>query len=261
MQTRSVLAGDGRPVAYTVQGAGPPHLLLIHGWCCHRGFWDQQAEVLRANATVVTLDLAGHGASPSLPPAQTCLIETLARDVLAMADTLPVRDVILVGHSLGGPVAVEAAILMSGRCRLVLGVETFTDPAFYLRRSRTEIAARHQAFEADFPGVVAAMVQRITLRGGPELASWIAAEMSRVNPATALQMLDALLDWDIETRWPLLPCGSETINSAILSQWTQPSPNLDGLRIHMMDGVGHFPMLEQPAMLTGLINDVVHRYV
>ena len=67
VRTSSIVTDDGRPVAYAVQGTGSPHLLLIHGWCCHRGFWEQQAEVLGANATVVTIDLAGHGNSPSLP--------------------------------------------------------------------------------------------------------------------------------------------------------------------------------------------------
>ena len=184
----------------------------------------------------------------------------LARDVVAVADALSLPDTIVIGHSMGGAVAVEAAILMPGRCRSVLGVDSFTDASFYRRRSQTEIRARHRIFAMDFAGAVSAMVRRITLDGGPAVADWIASEMGRCPPATALAQLDALLDWDIEARWPLLPCPAETINSAVLSRGIETVPDLRGLQVHEMDRVGHFPMLEDPARFSGLVGEIVRRH-
>ena len=206
----------------------------------------------------MTVDLAGHGDSASDVSARS--IEAFARDVVAVADALALTDVVLVVHSMGGPVAVDAAIRLAGRCRLVLGVETFTDAAFYPRRPRAEIAARVGSFAADFGGTVAAMVRRITLHGGPDLATWIGEAMSRCDPATALAALEALLEWDIAARWSALPCPAETINSAILSRGTEPTSGLDGLRVHLMDRVGHFPMLEDPATLAAIMDEIVRRH-
>lgn len=256
-RSRSAGSETGRRIAFDVYGTGQPTLLLIHGWACHRGFWDRQVALLGAHARLVLLDLAGHGASPA-PAAMS--IETLAADVVGVADALDLADVILVGHSMGGPVAVEAAIRMRGRCRLVLGVETFTDTAFYSRRPRAEIAARLAPFAADFGGTMAAMVHRITRCGGPEIATWIAHEMSRSDPATALDALDALLDWDLAARWSALPCAAETINSACLSKGIETVPGLDGLGVHLMDRVGHFPMLEDHAAFAMIMADIVQRH-
>ena len=250
-------AVGGRRIAFDVRGRGRPTLVLIHGWACHRGFWDRQVALLQP-ATVVTLDLAGHGASSADDAARS--IAAFGDDVAAVADALALSDVILVGHSMGGPVALEAAVRLAGRCRLVLGVETFTDGAFYRRRPPAEIAARLEGVEADFGGVVDAMVRRITLCGGPGLATWIAGEMSRCDSGTALEALEALLDWDIAARWSALPCAAETINSASLSRELEPTADRDGLRGHVMDRVGHFPMLEEPAALTVAMNDVLRRH-
>lgn len=254
---RSVVS-DGRRIAFDVRGTGPPTLILIHGWACHRGFWDRQTALLDSGTSVVTLDLAGHGASSTDDPARS--IEAFARDVVAVVDALAHPEVILVGHSMGGPVAVEAAIRLAGRCRLVLGVDTFTDGAFYPRRPRVEVAARLAPYAADFAGTLAAMVRRITLCGGPDLATWIVAEMSRCDPATALAALEALLNWDIAARWSALPCAAETINSAILSRGLEATGGLDGLRVHLMDRVGHFPPLEEPAAFAALMEDIVRRH-
>jgi hypothetical protein len=54
---------DGTPIAYEVLGTGAPALVFVHGWSCDRGYWDGQLTPLSASATVVALDLAGHGES------------------------------------------------------------------------------------------------------------------------------------------------------------------------------------------------------
>jgi pimeloyl-ACP methyl ester carboxylesterase len=100
-------------LAHVRSGQGPRPLLLLHGFL---GSARNLASLARGLAerdpslSVFALDLTGHGASPSLPEGADTA--TLARDVLATARTLDVPlPVRLVGHSLGGRVALRAGML------------------------------------------------------------------------------------------------------------------------------------------------------
>lgn len=100
-------------LAHVRTGQGPRAVLLLHGFL---GSGRNLASLARGLAerdpslSVFTVDLAGHGASPAL--AEGADTAALARDVLATARALdaplPVR---LVGHSLGGRVALRAGML------------------------------------------------------------------------------------------------------------------------------------------------------
>ena len=242
-------------LATRVHGTCGPWLVLIHGWSCHQGLWDDLVPLLIPWARVMTLDLPGHGASAL--SGNDASIRHMARVLATSLKSLGTEAPILVGHSMGGPVALETAILLQGRCRLVIGVDTFTDAAFYARRPGGEIEARLQAFSVDFTGTMIAMVRRITCGG--DVADMIAQDMAGVDPAIALAMLRSLLEWNIAARWPEVPCQVETINSAPLSLGADTVPDLQGLQVHLMEGVGHFPMCEDPATLAVTIGEIVRR--
>lgn len=100
-------------LAHRRAGDGPRPVLLLHGFL---GTARNLATLARRLAerdpalSVFALDLTGHGSSPPLPPGAD--LATLARDVLASARTLRLgRSLRLVGHSLGGRVALRAGLL------------------------------------------------------------------------------------------------------------------------------------------------------
>jgi pimeloyl-ACP methyl ester carboxylesterase len=132
-------------------------------------------------------------------------IGRFADNVIAAADMLQVEELVLMGHSMGGPVAIEAALGLAGRCKFILGVDTFTDDAFYGLRPPDEIEMRVQKFEAHFEDTMIKMVRNIT---APQTDPLIIAEITEVmatsNRQVALAALKSLLEWDIEARWPLL---------------------------------------------------------
>jgi pimeloyl-ACP methyl ester carboxylesterase len=102
----SALHPDG-PVAlaHSLAGAGDPVCVLLHGITLDRHDLRPLADALARNHTVVGVDLRGHGASPRGAGLE---IEDLASDVCMLADDLDLRGAVLVGHSLGGNVAVAA---------------------------------------------------------------------------------------------------------------------------------------------------------
>jgi len=228
--------------------------MLIHGWCCHPGFWQHQLPAFAAQGyRIATLDLRKR--SP-----QGDAIDAFAEDVVAAAAAYDGATIVLIGHSMGGPVAVEAAIRLGSRCCLVLGVDSFVDAGFYAARPPAEIAQRSQAFATDFAGTMHGMAEDIILPDNkPAVMPWVAAEMAAAEPQAALWSLAGLLAWDVGSRLPALHCPIETINSAWIDRTCTRVTGLDRLRVHLMEGVGHFPMLEAPERFNALALAVLTR--
>jgi pimeloyl-ACP methyl ester carboxylesterase len=120
-----VLSFDGTPIYYEVCGEGEPALVFIHGWCCERGYWVNQLSEFAQRHKVVAVDLAGHGESGLDRKAWT--IPAFGEDVVAVAEKLGLSKAILIGHSLGGSVIVEAARRMPEQVIGLVGADTFRD--------------------------------------------------------------------------------------------------------------------------------------
>jgi esterase len=102
-------------LAHTRLGAGPQPLALLHGFLGSGRNLATLARGLAAGAprySVYVFDLPGHGASPPLPAHAD--LDTLARTLLAAARVLAPSPWTLVGHSLGGRLALKAAMLDRG---------------------------------------------------------------------------------------------------------------------------------------------------
>ncbi|MDQ3384629.1 MAG: alpha/beta hydrolase [Actinomycetota bacterium] len=116
-----------------------PGLVLIHGGAAHAHWWSFIAPALTSQFHVAALDLSGHGDSGRRPAYD---MERWADEVLAVADFLGMDRPIVVGHSMGGFVAMVAAALHGPR---ITGTVIVDSP---VRRPdpETEEAARGRAF-------------------------------------------------------------------------------------------------------------------
>ena len=226
-------------------GGRGPLVVLLHGWCCAPEFWRAQAGALVPEFRVVAPDLNAF-LDGSFMVAAGQEIASLVRR------TSETRGVTLVGHSMGGAIAIEAASRLGGLCKMVIGVDTFTDAGFYGPLSAAEIEARLLPFRENFSGAMERMVDRITLSGGESLKRSIAADMGAAEPVAARARLHALLEWNIASKWGAVPKPVVAINSAPLSRGMS-RVELSGLVEIAMDGVGHFSMLEAPAEFNAIL--------
>ena len=102
---------------YTVQGEGPETILLIHGFGGDLDNWLFNLDALAAGSTVVAFDLPGHGPAPAPIPEPS--VAGLASAVIDFMDVADVEAAHLVGHSLGGAVALSIAASAPDRVRSV----------------------------------------------------------------------------------------------------------------------------------------------
>jgi pimeloyl-ACP methyl ester carboxylesterase len=259
---KTVRADDGLNLVCEVRGQGDTALVFLHGWCGDCAYWKHQVDAFAADYRVVTLDQAGHGESGK--DRKVWSTAGLAGDVEAVVKALGLKRVILVGHSMGGPVALLAARRLPGTVVAVVGVDTLHNAEFEMPE---EVRKKFMdAFEMDFKG---------TMRGGlagllnektdAELKKWLADRAEAQDPRMALALMRDLSGLD--TKKLLREAGTPVrcINSAGGYQFFTPTAveinkKYADFKAVTIEGVGHYPMLEKPAVFNQKLRDVLQEF-
>ena len=189
-----VLEHNGVRLSYDVTGTGAP-VIFVQGVGIHGSGWRPQVDALRARFTCLTFDNRGIGRSS---PVRRLTVEQMAGDVLGLMDACGWADAHLVGHSLGGLVALRVALAARGRVRSLALLCTFArgrDAARSARmlwlglRSRVGTRAmRRRAFlgivlppEALASGDLEAIAAGLAPIFGHDLADHPAVEMAQLK--------------------------------------------------------------------------------
>src|SRR5215467_12547655 len=89
---------DGVRLFYRCWGAGRP-VVFVHGWAVNCDLWQYQMAPLAAHARCIAYDKRGHGRSDD--PGHGYDYDGFADDLAAVLEQLDLRNVVLVGHSMG----------------------------------------------------------------------------------------------------------------------------------------------------------------
>jgi pimeloyl-ACP methyl ester carboxylesterase len=237
-------SADGVEIAHIRRGTGPTALLLIHGGLANHSFWRPQMEALAGSFQVIALDLAGHGVSGAGRRSWT--IPAFAADVTAVAEALDLRRVVLVGNSLGGAVALEAARLLRERAIGVVGVDTLHDLSQTIDHAWAR--SRAEAFRDDYAGTCHAMVEALFHPGAySELRAWAEKEMCVVPVAVVAGMMEGFGGFDLAAAARAADVPLRAINGDLWPTATEGNraiaPGFDAV---IMTDAGHYPMLERP---------------
>ncbi|MGV8829887.1 MAG: alpha/beta fold hydrolase [Breznakibacter sp.] len=110
-------------INYFQQGAGDTTLLFLHGWCIDATYWKDQLEWFSKTHQVIAFDLPGFGRSKAQRTDWT--IEEYALDVAALMDTLDLKNVVIVAHSMAGEIMLQTALTNNPRIVGIVGVDNF----------------------------------------------------------------------------------------------------------------------------------------
>jgi pimeloyl-ACP methyl ester carboxylesterase len=120
------LQRDGVRLAYTEGGSGPSSIVLIHGWLGdHTALAPQFAHFKQTHRTLA-MDLRGHGQSDK--PEQDYTVAGFADDISWLCAQLDVVKPVLIGHSMGGNIALEIAAHYPDRARAIVLLDTIVFP-------------------------------------------------------------------------------------------------------------------------------------
>lgn len=237
---------DGLHIEYRVFGSGEPAIVLIHGWATDANYWNKQFDVLRKKYTVVAVDLAGHGASTRNRTDWS--MENYGEDVAVVVRQIPNQQVILVGHSMGATVAMEAVPRIGERVIGIIAVDALKSVGLP-PTPQAGIDKRVAPFRTDFIGSVRKYVTEELFEKGadPAFVQKVAYDMSLEPPEVAIPSLQALLSMDFKSILPQIHVPVLAINSD-LGQTDEPRirKSLPGFKADVIKGTSHFLMLEVP---------------
>ena len=224
-------------------GGSAPHLLFVHGWACRGDDWLPVARAL-PEATSWIVDLPGHGASTALRRAWD--IPSLGVLIAELLGELDLPACVLVGHSMGAAVAVEAA-LRSDRVSRIVGIDSLTYPAIYPAQPPAAVEEAVAPLRGNFRGVMQPLVADLFPAGTrTELIRPIAEEMASVEPGPAVALLEELLRWDMHTALKSLTVPVDVVASRALLTG-EGRRSLDGhARVRDVALGGHFFLREDP---------------
>ena len=107
--SRFVQAGD---LSWHVQIAGAgPVVVLVHGTASSTHSWRDVATILDGHCTTIAMDLPGHGFTSAPRRSDGWSLRGMARAMGALIDVLGQKPALVVGHSAGAAILVEAALL------------------------------------------------------------------------------------------------------------------------------------------------------
>lgn len=246
---------------YDQHGDGRPPLVFVHGYGCSHDDWQAQVDFFRAQHRVVTCDLPGHGASASHP--EHCSIESFGADVAALLAALELPPAVLIGHSMGcrvvlqayldAPERVAGLILVDGSC---VGQD---DPR------KAEQDMRQHISDVGYTVMVRELFADMFLKGRHEALKQRLINRALTLPeAVGAPLFARLVAWDAgqmgvalsQVRVPLLALQSTYLNPERVRLPLQPgdtTPWTERLhrdvptsQIQIISEAGHFPMLEVP---------------
>jgi pimeloyl-ACP methyl ester carboxylesterase len=187
------LLRDGVQLACEDEGAGEPVLLCIHGNSCNHAFFRPQIEHFEKTQRVVALDLRGHGLSDA--PRGEYTFAALAEDCAWVCEELGLKRVVVLGHSMGGAVAVEMIKAHPGLARAVALLDStlLPDPVTLQKVlppliNELEIRDHLQGMH-DFVGPLFAPGD------SAEVREWVWQEMSRTPAHVTNALFEEFLNW------------------------------------------------------------------
>jgi pimeloyl-ACP methyl ester carboxylesterase len=170
-----------------------PALVFVHGWSCDGTYWLNQGPYFSDRHTVVTIDLAGHGKSGM--DRKNFTMGAFGEDVVAVIEELRLDQVVLIGHSMGGAVIVEAALRIPDRVLGIVGVDTLQDPEY--KPTQASVGEFLAPFHSNFQIAMFDFVEKVLFlpQSDPTFVQKVAKDMAAAPPEVGISALKEYNDW------------------------------------------------------------------
>jgi pimeloyl-ACP methyl ester carboxylesterase len=254
-----VKSADDIPIYYDAYGEENTTLVFVHGWSCDRTYWTAQLEPFSEKYRVVTIDLAGHGQSGGDRKKWT--IESFGDDVAVVVRELDLKEVVLIGHSMGGDVIVDAATKLPGRVKGLIWIDTYKQLG--TPRTAEQVTNFIEPFRTDFKTKAYSFVKGMfTETADSTLVERVATDMSSAPTDVAIASMEAAITYDAKVtgnleklRLPVMAINPDN------SPTDTTSLKRYGVLVTTMPGVGHFPMMEEPSRFNEILLETVESII
>ncbi len=254
---------EGVLIHHSQCGSGDLSILFVHGWCIDETYWKDQVTALCGNYNIITMDLPGHGKSGSNREQWT--VENYGNDVVAVIDQLKLDRVILVGHSMGGDIVLEAALKRPGKVIALVGIDNFKDVGVEnSQQDEEEMEGFMQMLEDDFADIAPKYAEGYLFHSSTDslVAARVMNDFRQSNPEVAVSSLSSLFQYAKDEKENL----SKLRQKIYLINSDATPTNIEGLEatkvrynVDYIHATGHYPMIEKPAEFNKILKSVIRK--
>ena len=256
--TAVVNASDGVPIHYTVQGKGEPALVFVHCWSCDGNLWENQVPEFAKKHRVVTIDLPGHGQSGQ--GRKNWSIESFGDDVKTVVTKLDLKRVVLIGSSMGAPIALEAMRRMPERVVAIVPVDSLLNVDEKIPAEQLDAVIKQM--QADYKGSVTGLMNQFFFSPHTPAAvkERVIREATSRPPEMAIAILKGIFAHDAipalrEMKVPIQAINGDR-NPTNLEANRKYAPQFNAV---IIKDTGHYPMLENPARFNQLLTEILSK--
>ena len=255
----NIISDDGVMINYYIKGADKKALVFVHGYSCSSEYWWPQLEYFSKDHTVIAVDIAGHGKSGLNRKEYS--MDAFGNDVTSVIEHLGLQEVVLIGHSMGGPVIVKAANNLGQKTRLIVGVDTFHNLTTEGIGGFARIAV-NTMFKLFYDSMTEDSIDDFFIdKTDSNLERWIRDDALKAPKHISQGTLDALLTMNYpeslrELSIPIIALNARTFRETKLDSNMNTYKDL---QIEFMEDVGHFIMLEKPVEFNNWLEEKISR--
>jgi pimeloyl-ACP methyl ester carboxylesterase len=254
----------GIEMEYEEHGAGDRPFVLVHGFTGSRDDWKEHLPHLAKRGRTIAVDQRGHGGSTNTGDAASYRLEQLSADLAGFLDAVGAPKVDLLGHSMGGGVALRFVLDRPERVSSLILMDTLSEVISSDAGKFLSIAAKianEQGMEALYQVTRAASdnnpdtpasVKRCIETMGPELYWARARAKNLAMDPVAFEALGRVLltTPGVTDRLGEIACPTTVIVGAEDKPFLKPSDvmaaRIPGARKVVIEGGAHCPQVEAP---------------
>ena len=250
-------SSDGVEIVYYEKGTGNKTLLFIHGYGCNSKYWWAQLQHFSKNYRVISIDIGGHGESGTNRNDYT--MANFGGDVVAVMNEENIKQSYLIGHSMGGPVALEAAVVLQDRVTAIIGVDTFHNIAkgpaspFVKLMVNTMFRFRQSSSTND------AVTKQFREDANLDLKNWVSQKAETTDPRASRGSLSSIIAMDYPTQLKKINVPIITLNSRFWmdTEVEEGHKEYSNYEVSFVDEVGHYVMMEKPTYFNKWLDGVL----
>lgn len=247
------------------RGTGTP-VVLGHSFLCNGDMWRHQVRALEGKFRLINADFRGHGQSG--PAHRPFSLYDAVDDVVGLLDELRIDRAVWCGLSVGGMVALRAALTVPDRVRALVIVNSDAGAEHFFRKLKYHlmgVGARTFGTRPFLSAISRMMFGNTTRRENPALVDEWRRVFAEIDTLSALHGLHAVIRRDSlvsrlsEISVPCLVIGGQEDESLPPSRAKQIHQCIGNSRYVEIGGAGHLSALEQPEQVNEALESFLHQ--
>jgi sigma-B regulation protein RsbQ len=251
---------------YNIAGGGDVTLLFVHGAFINQTYWNAQVEYFKKQFRVITIDLAGHGKSGA--NMKDGSIQTMGEDLVEFINKMELSKIILIGHSMGGDVILEAATRIHGKIIGFIGIDNFKNAGTaFPEEIQKQTNLIIKSLKEDFSNTSEAFARQalLTASTDPEIRQRVINDYRNFKKEWAVKIISSSFSYylmerellqQLKLKLYLINVDYFPMNEAPLKIYPK-----SGYKVFNIHGSCHYPMIEVPSEFNLVLEEIIKKIV